>query len=342
MRLCRSPFNDTTTDCKLFFINGDDDPADKVLGFQDVMYATQLSEMSFSEGVASATSVQVRNTRFPQAACTIVDQDEYNAYAEYAVIARKSSGMQESCEPSRDQIENDLREDKFNKIEVKDVSEVCSKNSDVRRTVGDLKPNTTYCVYLLYKVTYRGKQIDGDVAYLQPIRTDEADPLMPMIAFIALAIVLLIIVIAVVKCFVEPKYQKIVKGTKNDARRQADAMKDKLDIAYAGLYDYPPRGKVVEYADEIGCKLDRERDFARARQQEKLAALHSSSGSFGSQETIPLPDHQKAPVTPPPSYVQAETGTRTTTGSTSSSGISSQGSSAADDEGYYTRKPDQT
>ena len=44
--------------------------------------------MSFIEAIPSSNSVELRNIRFPKAACEIVDQNDHQAHAQYTTVAR--------------------------------------------------------------------------------------------------------------------------------------------------------------------------------------------------------------------------------------------------------------
>jgi len=257
--------------------------------------------MRMTRYTTAEDSITLYSVAYPDNVC------EYE-HVWYSIVAIEYTGSDESetCVPTETKKE-ELMKEEF----MEAGYEVCD-SSGVKRNVSDLKPDTKYCIFMQYKVRYRGKTIHAAVYHRGPIQTESMEaiyqglsndesvvafPKYWLIGFITLSVVLSLLTLAV-------GVLKYVKPILKLDRKDRELVRSLLH-ALGGNVDEPcPKYQETitgEKSDKLDPVDDRKREFKRELDSKLDDAPSTDSllGSrkFGSAETLLAipPDSQSPP-----------------------------------------------
>lgn len=252
LRLCATKIR-----CRSFRIEGDD--------FVDVKYSTELSSMNITRKIPSASSVKLF-IKFPRYT------EEYDKI-EYACSARNYNEKDQTCDLSG------LNTDEFHAVSKKEVG------SEITKTIYNLKPNTTHCVVLQYKVQYRGKLLDGDVFNTTVTTEPDMNAYILRYGLMIVSFLLVAITVAVIKFFLKPKWKKFSIHIKD----KNEKVLNNITVILDDRKHTATPATVVEKYDVLSCRQDREEKFNLLNEK---GEREPSTYSTESQETLTLLDQE--------------------------------------------------
>jgi len=244
--------------CEPFRIEGDD--------VVDVLYYTKLTSMTIERNISSTDNITLF-VKFPPQVRYYYDAD-YGSDVYYSISARRYNRKTDECYLDGPDTET-----------FKKSFEDPTTENGFRENVVGLKPGTTYCMLLQYKVNYLGKIIEADSIHPK-IRT-EAEEFALIVVLIIPIFVVIIVTFLVNKYFVQPWWNSI----RDNEEKNQKVLNDILKVLGNAEDNRPPVYiKTYEKFDE----LKREK-IVKPKDEPKDDLPSSATSSGSDRSTLPLP-----------------------------------------------------